>query len=103
MKTLVATILALTVLVTARPTPAYVVTVATSIPARSLADDADLKAALRSAVEDVLRNAIAFAPTFVTVENARIVGDRLYILIVIGDDDGEATMRALSVGGPGMD
>ena len=58
----------------------------------------------RSAVEDVLRNAIAFQPTFMTVENARIVGDRLYILIVIGDGDGEATMRALSVGdGPGMD
>ena len=50
------------------------------------------------------RNAIAFQPTLMTVENARIVGDRLYILIVIGDGDGEATMRALSVGdGPGMD
>ena len=103
-KTLVATILALTVLVPAPPAPAYVVTVATSIPAGTLADDADLKAALRSAVEDVLRNAIAFQPTFMPVENARIVGDRLYILIVIGDGDGEATMRALSVGdGPGMD
>ena len=104
MRTLIATILALALLVTARPAPAYVVTVTTSIPARSLAADADLKAALWSAVEDVLRNAIAFAPTFMTVEDARIVGDRLYILIVIGDGDGEATMRALSVGdGPGMD
>jgi hypothetical protein len=104
MKTLAATILALTVLVTARPAPAYVVTVATSIPARSLTDDTDLKAAVRSAVEDVLQNAIALVPTFVSVENARVVGDRLYILIVVGDGDGEATMRALSGGdGPGMD
>jgi hypothetical protein len=34
----------------------------------------------------------------------RVVGDRLYILIVGSDGDGEATMRALSGGdGPGMD
>jgi signal transduction histidine kinase len=104
MKTLVATIVALALLVTARPAPAYVVAVTTSIPARSLAADADLKAALRSAIEDVLRNAIAFSPTFVTVETARVVGDRLYILLVIADDEGEATLRALSVdAGPGTD
>jgi signal transduction histidine kinase len=104
MKTLVATIVALALLVTARPAPAYVVAVTTSIPVRSLAADADLKAALRSAIEDVLRNAIAFLPTFVTVETARVVGDRLYILLVIADDEGEATLRALSVdAGPGTD
>jgi len=104
MKTLVATILTLALLATAHTASAYVVAVTTSIPAGSVEDDADLKAALRSALDDVLRHAIAFSPTFVTVQAVRIVGDRLYILLLIGDGDGEATMRALSVGaGTGTD
>jgi hypothetical protein len=36
-------------------------------------------------------------------ENVRVVGDRLYILIVGGDGDGEATMRLSGGDGPGMD
>ncbi len=104
MKTLVATILTLALLATAHPASAYVVAVTTSIPAGSVEDDADLKAALRSALDDVLRHAIAFSPTFVTVQAVRIVGDRLYILLLTGDGDGEATMRALSAGtGTGAD
>jgi len=94
----VGTILGLVLLAPAHQAEAYVVTVATSVPARSIADADELKAAVRSAIDDVLRNAIAFSPTFVTLEAARIVDGRLYILLVIGDDEGEAMMRALAVG-----
>jgi len=50
-----------------------VVAITTSMPATSVADDPDLKAALR--------NAIAFSATFVTVLKAWLVEDRIYILV----------------------
>ena len=79
MKTLLATIIGLAIVVVANPASAYVVAITTSIPATSVADDTDLKAALVSAIEDVLRHAIAFSPTFVTVLKVRVVEDRIYI------------------------
>ena len=66
-------------------------------PAKSVADDTDLKAALESAIDDVLRNAIAFSATFVTVLKAWVVEDRFYILLLIGDSEGEEMMKKLSV------
>jgi len=62
MKTLLATIMGLAIVVVANPASAYVVAITTSIPATSVADDTDLKAALVSAIDDVLRHAIAFSP-----------------------------------------
>ena len=97
MKTLMATIIGLALIATAYPAAAYVVSVTTSIPARSVAEDEDLQVALKSAIDDVLQHAIAFSPTFVTVQSARVVGERVYILLLIGDDEGVATLKALSV------
>ena len=97
MKTLMATIIGLALIATAYPAAAYVVAVTTSIPARSVAEDEDLQVALKSAIDDVLQHAIAFSPTFVTVQSARVVGERVYILLLIGDDEGVATLKALSV------
>ena len=99
MKTLLATIIGLAIVVVANPASAYVVAITTSIPATSVADDTDLKAALVSAIEDVLRHAIAFSPTFVTVLKVRVVEDRIYILLLIGDSEGEEMMKKLSVEG----
>ena len=97
MKTLLATIIGLAIVVVANPASAYVVAITTSIPATSVADDTDLKAALVSAIDDVLRHAIAFSPTFVTVLEIRVVDDRFYILLLIGDSEGEEMMKKLSV------
>ena len=96
MKTLVAVIIGLALITTAYPAVAYVVAVTTSIPAQKVADDDDLDAALKSAVDDILQHAIAFSPTFVTVQSARVVGGRVYILLLIGDDEGMATLKELS-------
>ena len=96
MKTLMAMIVGLALTMTAYPAAAYVVAVTTSIPAQTVADDEDLDTALKSAVDDVLQHAIAFTPTFVSVHSARVVGGRVYILLLIGDDDGAATLKALS-------
>jgi hypothetical protein len=73
----------------ANPTAAYVV--------ESTGDKEQLSDALTSAIDDVLRNAIAFPSTVVTLRGARIVGDRIYILLLIADDDdGEETIKNLS-------
>ena len=53
MKTLLARIMGLAIVVVANPASAYVVAITTSIPATSVADDTDLKAALVSAIENV--------------------------------------------------
>ena len=95
MKTLLATIFGLALVTAASPAAAYVVAIPTSISAKSIADDTDLTAALRSAIDDVLSHAVAFSPTFVTVQTARLVGDRVYILLLIGDSDGEETIKTM--------
>jgi hypothetical protein len=98
MKTLLAaTLIGLAIVTFATPAAAYVVAVTTSFAATTIDDESDLAAALESAVDDVLSHAIAFSPTFATVETARVVGDRVYILLLIGDGEGEKTMKELSV------
>jgi hypothetical protein len=59
-------------------------------------DSAPLDDALRSVVDDILKNAIGFTPTVVTLQSARRVGDRIYMLFVIADKDGEEMIEALS-------
>jgi hypothetical protein len=87
----------------AAPAAAYVVAVPTSVAASTLADDDDLKAAITSAVDDVLSHAIAFSPTFVTVQTARVIEGRVYILLLIGDDDGEKMLEKLSTDAVGTE
>jgi len=96
MKTLLAVIIGLAIATFASPATAYVVQITTSIPVTSTDDDAELKQALGSAIDDVLHHAIAFSPTVLTIQDARVVGDRVYILLLIADGDGEETMKQLS-------
>lgn len=62
----------------ASPAMAYVIELTTSIDLTDVADKAQLRRAVESAVEDVLANAISFSPTLITAQNARVVGDRMY-------------------------
>ena len=100
MRSLVATIIGLTVAVLANPAAAYVVEVTTSIPIASAEDKEQLRDALSSAIDDVLDHAIAFTPTVVTLRSARIVGDQIYIVLLIADGDGEEAMKRLSTEEP---
>ena len=77
------------------PAAAYVAQILTSIPASS-GEGEELTAAVKSAVNDVLQHAIAFEPTVILVQEARLVGDRIYILLLIADDDGAAIVKRLS-------
>ena len=94
-KIMLTTLIALSLAAWATPATAYVLQIAASIPVASADDDTQLKVALSSVIDDILQHAIAFAPTAVTVQDARVVGDRIYILLLIADGDGEETMRQL--------
>ena len=96
MKTVVAVLIGLVVAMTAYPAAAYLVAVTTSIPAQSVADDEDLDAALKSAIDDVVQHVVAFSPTFVRLESARAVNGRVSLLLIIGDDEGAAMLKVLS-------
>jgi len=96
MRTVLATLIGLAVTAFANPATAYVIQLTTSIPVTSTADEAQLKHAVDSMMGDVLNHAIAFAPTVVIVQHTRVVGDRIYILLLIADEDGEETMKKLA-------
>jgi hypothetical protein len=100
MKTFLAAIAGIALVACATPARAYVVEITTSIDLAEVTDKAQLRHALESAVDDILNHAIAFSPTVVTVQNARVVGERMYILLLIADADGEKTLETISVHGP---
>jgi hypothetical protein len=100
MKGLIASIVALVITTVASPAIAYVAIVTTSVAVTSAADEAQLKTALESAVDDVLAHAIAFAPTVVTLEHVRVLGNRMYLLLLIADADGEKSIEIFSAHEP---
>ena len=93
LKNLLAGVIGLVVVAFAHPAPAYVVQAITSIPTAPGDDEAELRRAFEAAVADVLDHAIAFTPTVVTVRSVRVVGDRIYILLLFADADGEEMMK----------
>jgi hypothetical protein len=81
----------------AAPASAHVVQATTSVSLTDvdLHDTPQLESALRSAVADVLADTIAFTPTLVALTDARVIDDRLYLRLLIADDDGMRTLEAL--------
>ena len=96
MKTLVAVAIALALAASAHVASAYVAVVGTDIPIPSAPDaerSARLEAVIWAAIRDVLEHAVAFTPTVVTIEDARVVGDRLHLLIFLSDEAGESVTQ----------
>jgi hypothetical protein len=83
------------VLVSGTPASAYLVEVTTSVALEDADDQHQIQSAIRGAVDEVLRDAIAFTPTLVLLTHAAIVGDRLYVRLLLADRDGERTFDAL--------
>ena len=97
MKSLIAAIIGLTIATAASPGTAYVAAVVTSIPVTNSADDDKrLEAALEAAIKDVVEHAIAFIPTIIRLEGVRVVGERIYLVLLFADADGEKTMATFS-------
>ena len=95
MKGLVAGAAALCLAMLASPAMAYMAVITTSVPVANAADDAELQTAVASAVRDVLTRGIAFSPTIVTLEKATLVGNRLYLVLFVTDEDGDTSGSTL--------
>jgi hypothetical protein len=90
MKRTLAVALLLAFLTSATPAAAFVVEVTTTVSVADMQDEAQLQRALESAVDGVLQDAIAFVLT-----RAVIVGDRLYLRLLIADQEGERAVNDL--------
>jgi hypothetical protein len=95
MRRLVAALALGLVLVSGGPASGYLVEVTTSVPLDDTEDQSEIQSAIRGAVDDVLRDAIAFTPTLVVLTSSAIVGDRLYLRLLLADQDGEQTYERL--------
>jgi hypothetical protein len=103
MKTLSAAVVGVAIALSAQVAAAYVVQIVTAVPLAaegSAKDTAQIGAVVESAVRDVLAHAIAFTPTVVRVEDARIIGEQLYLVLLVADAEGEVLIEALAAGHP---
>ena len=97
--------LGVALLATAGPAHAYVIEALTSIPADQAASKESLEQAIRAAVDDIETHAVAFAPTMVSLREAKRVGDRIYLVMLLADVAGEAEIEALQAAStpPGLE
>jgi len=98
-------ILGLALLTTASPAAAYIIEALTSISAAAAADKTTLEAAIRAAVDDIATHAVAFTPTVVSLREAKLVGDRIYLFVLLADAAGEAEIEVLNAdtASPGLE
>jgi hypothetical protein len=89
----------------AAPASAHVVQATTSLSLADIDvnDKPELEKALKAAVNDVLRDFIAFTPTMVALTDAQVIGQRLYVRVLIADADGEQTLAELTKGPDGSE
>ena len=87
--------LALTLSGLAAPAAALVVEVTTSISVDDIRDEAQLRDALQRTVDSVLSDAIAFRPTIVLLTHAVVKGGRLYVRLLVADQEGERVFKDL--------
>jgi hypothetical protein len=79
------------------PAVAHVIQATSSLPLTDLDvnDKPKLEQALKTAVNQVLKDTIAFQPTLVALTDAQVIGERLYFRVLIADEDGERTLAEL--------
>jgi hypothetical protein len=82
----------------AAPADAHVVHAVSSfsITDIDIHDNPLMEQALKTAVNKVLNDTIAFTPTVVVLTDAQVVGERLYFRVLIADEDGERTLTELN-------
>ena len=87
--------LGLAVLVVAAPAPAYLVEAVTAISPDEGDDRMRLENAIQAAMDDVAANAVAFTPTVVAPPDARLIGDRIFLFVLLADREGERAVKVL--------
>jgi hypothetical protein len=103
MKHLLSALIVVSAVALAAPAMAHVVQATTSLSLTDVdvRDKPQLQQALKSAVDQVLKDVIAFKPTLVALTDAQVVGQRLYVRLLIADEEGEKTIDELNRGGEG--
>lgn len=76
------------------PAP-HVVEVTTSLSLEQVQDKSQLDEALKTEVDRVLATTIAFTPTVVALTDARRVGERLMVRLLIADEEGERLIQEI--------
>ena len=94
-RSLVAGALVLGSVMVATPAPAHVVEVTTAVDMPESRDEGAMKEMLQKAVERVLADTIAFKPTMVALTDARVMGEKLLVRLLIADADGERMLTDL--------
>ena len=87
--------LGVALLASASPASAYIVEALTFIPATAAHDKTELETAVRMAVVDVATHAVAFVPAVVSIREIRLVGDRIYLFVLLADEAGAAEVETL--------
>ena len=83
------------VLLTPGPASAYIIEALTSIPSAKGADKTTLEKAIRAAVDDVATHGVGFRPTVVSLREAKLIGSRIYLFVLITDAAGEEELEVL--------
>jgi len=102
MKTLLATLCGIALMIAAAPAFAHVVEVTTAVPLTEIEDQEALTAAIHAAVNDALEGTVAFKPTLVAVTRANVIGERLYVRLLMADAEGEDMLRDLVTDSPAV-
>ena len=97
----VAAALVLASVVAATPALAHVVEVTTALDMPDGQDPTAVKAALQAALDRVINDTIAFKPTLIALTDARVMGEKLLVRLLIADADGERMLRDLRDGDTG--
>jgi hypothetical protein len=98
MKTLGTLVVALALAVAAETAQAHIVQFVTAVPMTAVdgvQDEAAVSNIILTAVKDALRQTVAFMPTLVLVEDARVVGGHLILRVLAADTEGETLIQEL--------
>lgn len=93
MKSLVVGAMTAALLWWATPASAYLEHVSTSIEVADAADETAVTQALQRAVDDLVKQGIGFEPTLVIVTRAVLRDGRLYVRLLVADDEGARQFR----------
>lgn len=80
------------------PAAAHVIQATSSLSLADLDinDKPQLEQALKAAVNQMLKDTIAFKPTLVALTDVQLIGERLYFRVLVADEEGERVLSELN-------
>src|SRR5437879_11728366 len=99
MRTMLAALLGIALVAASAPAFAHVVEVTTAVSLADVEDQETLTAAIRAAVNEAMESAVGFKPTLIALTRANVIGERLYVRLLMEDAEGEEMLRDLDSDG----